>query len=288
MNSTYNIKFCTRLVVVSFGVVLSACGAPVKSATDVASIFSGDAISLESKLSDLCTTLRSRDQEPSLKGSILSPKGCDGAGQAALNLNGLSRLAFLGIDDAATQTDQVIHFGLRVELWLNKSLFDIAGLIGGKLAAKNGQDNKGLLSLPDSLGPAGGPLAFKMNVIDQPVIDKANLHFAMTVNFTATGIVDIDNTIAISAQLIDNKIAAHAKTTANQPFEKSLLKNAEIFVTVIPYANDIYVDAQLDLNVYSPLGAADAAIKSKVEDVASGMLKPAIDSLLNLSPNGGG
>ena len=281
-------KLKSLLSLAALAGIASACGAPVKSSTEVASIFSGDAVSLESKLTSLCSTLRERSAEPTLKGSLLSPDGCDGAGAAALNLQGLDRFQFLGLDDGKKSTDKVIHFSLRAELWLNRSLIDLAGVVGTKLKAKNGQENKGALKLPDGLGKAGGPLQFSVNIIDEPKIDTETFHFSMKLNFKATGIVSVDNTMIVGAQMIDGKVAAHAKTTDDMPIEKSLLKNAEALVTVIPHANDIYVDALIDANIYSPLGVADDLLKSQAEDMISGMLKPAIDSLLNLNPDGGG
>lgn len=267
----------------------SACGAPVKSATDVAAIFSGDAVTLPAKLQGLCTLLRTRNQEPTLRNSVLTADGCNDAGAAAVNLQGLDRLLFLGLDNAQSQgTDKLIHFGLRSELWLNKGLLSIASSIATKLNARSGQDNKGVLSLPDGLGSAGGPIQFQVTVIEDPKIDKQTLSFSMKMNFKAAGIVDIDNNFAITAQLLDNKLAMHVKTTEDKPFETSLLKNAEALITVIPHAGDVYLDALIDANIFSPLGVADEALKTKTHDLISGMLKPAIDGLLDLNTQGGG
>src|SRR5262249_47032287 len=136
------------------------CGAPVKSAGEVAALFSGDAASLQDKVSALCDELARRDAEPSLKDTRLRLDHCADVGLAALNLQDIDQFRFLGLD--APQDDapnKVIHFGLRTELWLNRSLLDIAGLVGDKLAAKQADGNgKGLLSLPDNVGKAGGPL----------------------------------------------------------------------------------------------------------------------------------
>lgn len=270
--------------------LLQACGAPAKSAGEVASLFSGDAVSLEEKVQGVCELLKERTEEPSLADTSLTLNGCDQVGLAAFNLNDIESFQFLGLDDGRDdKANKLIHFDLRAQLWLNKTLFDLAGLLGEKLknSKESGSDGlggglkKGPLKLPDSIGKKGGPIELSVNIDDDPKIDKEAFNFALQVSVKAKGLVDIDNTIKLTAQLFENKIAAHVKTVQDMPFEKSLLKNMEVLLIATPHAGDFYVDAFISCNIHS-LGVADDAIKAKALNIVQSMLKTAVNTFLNL------
>ncbi len=265
----------------------AGCGAPVKSASEVASLFAGDATTLQQKVSDLCGILAARDAEPTLKNTNIPYNDCADVGLAAQNLTDIERFGFLGLDSGKKE-DDVIRFALRTEVWLNRDLIDLASVASDLMKKKKAEGGgKGILDLPEGgVGKAGGPIKLAVKITKEPKFDLAEFAFGMELNFKADGIILADNTIAIDGKLIDNKIAAHVRTLEDQPFEKSILKSLEALFIATPHAGDVYVDVFLDMQVHS-LGVGDEAIKSKVQDLMSSYLKTAIDGLLNLKKKEG-
>ena len=273
----------SALAILVFCPVVAGCGAPTKSAAEVASLFNGDAATLQEKISGLCATLQARMAEPTLKNTRLRlDNNCGDAGLAALDLTGLKALQFQGFNDAVEdQAAKDIHLNLRTQLWLNQDLVGIASAVGEKMKERSSQSNKGAVDLGDSSATGGlSNLAHtQITIVEEPKFDLATFAFSMAVGVSVTGIVAVQNQVNVNAQLIDGKIAVHASTTADEPFKTSLLKNFETLILVTPHAGDVYVDAFFDAHINS-VGIADAAVKSQIETAISSLVATSVDGLL--------
>ena len=77
-----------------------------------------------------------------------------------------------------------------------------------------------------------------------------------------------------------NAIAVTVKSTQDQPFAKSLIKNFQAVLLIIPHASDLYMDLFVDVNIYSV--GFDTLVKDKIKSFLSTGLKSMIDSVMTL------
>jgi hypothetical protein len=260
--------------------VAGACGAPNKSAGDVANLFEGAPVTLQSKVSSLCDTLTKRADPPNLAGINLQLNGCNDAGLAALNYRDLTAFQFLGIDGDVPAADKtkVIEKTVRAQIWLNRSLLAFASALGAKLQASAG--GTGLIAPPDS----GKALA---NIIKTELTQTQPLHFdaekfevSGQLNVKASGIAEVDNDIVIAGKLIDGAFAVTLKTTEDADLKKSLIKSVSGVVLIVPHAGDIYMDLYVDLQVNN-IGLA-GLFRQVIAGLLSDNLKKMADGLLNI------
>lgn len=263
--------------------MLTACGAPTKSASDVAGLFQGSGVSLQEKTNALCNELAKRTQPPMTSDLNVDLGGCADAGKAAVNLKEIDSFYFQGLDKNPPSADKVIRTSARAEVWLNKSLLGLASGLSSMMKKKKGGNNTGVLSLPD--GNAGGKglqglVTPTIEVIEEPQMNVEDLEFSMKIRLILTGIVEADHIIAIDGKLIDNAIAVTVKTTEDRPFELSILQNFQAVILIIPHASDVYMDLFVDLNVHD-IGAKKL-FEGQIQSFLGTGLKGVIDSTLNI------
>lgn len=270
-------------VLLSAGLLGQSCGAPTKSAGDVAHLFDGEATSLQSKENSVCRILESRDEAPTTKDLSVDIGGCEDAGLAALDYKKIDAFYFRGLEDLEADKDsKIIRKSVRSQVWLNKSLLGFAGAISKQLKKKaESGDNTGEVKLADS--SAGGlqnVAKTKITVIKEPKIDPENFSFSTLINFNVSGIINGDHDIQIDGRLIENSFAVTVKTTEDRKYEQSLLKNFSAVILIIPHASDIYMDMFVDMNIHNP--GLETLVKSQIDSFLSTGLKSAIDSLMAL------
>jgi hypothetical protein len=281
MNSSLHITILAAATLAA----LSGCGAPTKSAGDVAHLFSGETDTLQNKVNGLCTTLNTRDLAPSFKLIGLDADGCRDAGRAALNLNSAEKFYFAGLEaDGAGESDknQIIHKSVRGQVWLNKSLIGLAAAFSEKLKAKSGGGNTGLLNIGGSDQTSGLSNIVKpeITMLEEPAFDLDAMKFSAKVHVKTTGAVEVDNEFHVDGELLDNSIVATLYTPTEQEFEKSLIHSLKAGVLVVPHASDVYLDIFFDLKVNSP--GADGVVSGALDTFLSTGLKQIIDSLMTL------
>lgn len=267
---------------------LAACGAPTKSAGDVAGIFSGESASLDDKTQKLCDALNARTESPSVKDLSMSLGSCGNAGTSALNYgligteNYPDGFHFVDVAGGGGESGKdLIRKTMRGQVWLNKSLLGFAQAVASKMKSNEGLET-GELNLPDSSGGRDmtGLVTPKLTVLEKPKFDLESLAFAMKINLKISGIVNADHDIAIDGRLIDDAIAVTVRTTADKTYKESIAKKFTAALLIVPYASDVYVDIFADIEVHNPGFAA--AVEDNVTKFLGSGLKSAMDSLISL------
>ena len=274
----------TKYLALTAGLVaVTSCGAPNKSAGDVAHLFEGSSESLQSKENALCVALQARDTAPTVKGLNIDLAGCKDAGLAALDYKKVDSFHFVGLDDDINSKDEkIIHRSVRSQIWLNKSLLGFASAISNQMKKKaESGGNVGEVELADS---AGGKLQniakTKITVIKEPKFDLENFSFNALINLNISGIITGDHDIEVDGKLIDNMFAVTIKTTEDRTFKQSLLQNFTAVILIVPHASDLYMDMFVDLNIHNP--GLETLVKDQIDTFLSTGLKAVIDSMMAL------
>ena len=263
--------------------LLASCGAPNKSAGEVAHLFESGSESLQSKESSLCNQLQTRDSAPTVKGLNIDLAGCKDAGLAALDYKKADSFYFVGLEgDTDSKDEKIIHRSVRSQIWLNKSLLGFASAISNQMKKKaESGDNTGEVKLDDS---AGGKLQniakTKVTVIKEPKFDLEKFSFNALINFKVSGVISADHDIEVDGMLIDNMFAVTIKTTEDRTFKQSLIQNFTAVILIVPHASDLYMDMFVDLNIHNP--GLEALVKDQIDTFLSTGLKTTIDSLMAL------
>jgi hypothetical protein len=271
------------VVALFLSALATSCGAPTKSAGEVASIFS-ESKSLETKLSSSCDTLRTRSVSPTTKDLTFNPS-CDAAGRDAVDLNKASQIYIVGQKDINANGDKdkdYVDARLRTQLWLNKPLVGLAAIIG-KVMSEN-KDFKGgeLKAKAPEKGPdLSGLIKTFIEIPEPPKLDLSTMSFGMKLKLKVGDPGDywIDNEVVTSGIMLDDVLAVTVKSTEDKNYEQSLLRGFSAVAMIIPHANDVYVDVDLSIKFNKGTGLENA-IKSMLPKILGSALKPALDSLL--------
>lgn len=274
------------------------CGAPTKPASAVSSLF-GQSTSLQAIQTPLCQKLAERTEAPSTKGMVMQIGDCSLAGEGAQNLSQVSSFKFVNIDGSAIDTSaqstskstevanirspnpndpKVINRAYRAQIWLNKSVFDLAGIFS-EFMKKNKGVTAGEVKIPS------GPLerlknlaVQKVSLVRPPVLDIANLSMDASIEMEMSGVAKMYQQIDISGRLIDNSFAVVARSSNGLPYDKSIVHSSEAVIIITPYAGDTYIDFFLSMNLY------DFGLRSIVDEqlnsILATILKSALDSFL--------
>jgi hypothetical protein len=265
---------------------LQGCGAPTKSAGDVAYLFSDDGRALEDKVQSLCDALADRNSPPTTDGMVFNLGSCgDDAGKSAVDLPKIDRFHFVGFDPSQPPAaEQLIHKSVRAQVYLNKSLLGFAQALSARMKEKEDGGNTGVLALPETeAGKDGGLEAMvqrEITIIEEPKLDVEELEFTMKIGLKMTGVVNIDNVIAVDGKLIDGAFGVTIRSGDDQPYEKSLIKNFSAVLLIVPHAGDVYMDLFVDLMAHNP--GLGALFNTQLDSFLSTGLKAMIDGLLTL------
>jgi len=273
-------KLARSLAILMPVLMALGCGAPTKSAGDVANLFTGSGDSLGDKMSLVCADLRNRDASPNLNGMTLPDEDCRAAGRAAQNYRELTTFKFANVSTQSLEgarDEKTVKISTRGQVWLNKSLVGLAGAFAKSL--QNNAGNSGAINLPGSA--FGGDLVKPtIELMEKISFNQAEKDFSGAMRFRLDGAITVDNEIKIGGKIFEDAIAARIDSTADREFKDSLLKNIQAVVVIVPYAGDVYVDFVLQLEVHS-IGT-DAVIAGALQEALSGGMKAMLDGMLNL------
>jgi len=274
------LKLTYFLHVAIVGSLLFGCGAPTKSAGDVAGLFNGTGATLGDKMNLVCSDLRERSASPNLDGLSLTDDDCQAAGRAAQNYRQLTTFQFANVSTQSitgTKGDKTVQISTRGQVWLNKGL---VGLVGAFAKSMEGSAGKsGAVSLPGS--SFGGDLVKPtIEVTDKIAFDQQAKEFSGAVKFHLEGAITVDNEIKVGGKIFTDAVAARIESTEDREYKDSLLKNIKAVVIIIPFAGDVYVDFVLQLEVHS-IGP-DAMIGGALQEALSGGMKTMLDGMLSL------
>lgn len=249
-----NYKF---LLAASLIAALVSCGAPMKSADDVGSIFS-DSSSLKSKVSDFCKVLNGRTVDPNLTNIGLADSLCANAGDKYRNYDEIRGEGFLPFSEekatgaTTSLTDanvETIGFQTRSELFLNRSLLELAQKVFSSLDQKSNDvfKNGGNADAKDN--------ALSLKIINKPQFNKDTYEFSMEFQLISTrqqnGLVDVNNNYVVNGKVFDRKIAVSIKTTKPGDVKETIVREGKILIVMIPHAGDIYMDIATDIKYHA-------------------------------------
>jgi hypothetical protein len=262
-----------RFVVIA-AIFLASCGAPLKKADEVSTIFS-DSMQLNEKLSALCGELRTRPESPNLVGIGLADDVCGKPGSRALSYPALNgSLGFTVVEGQSSTNDatkdSIFTIRTRSEVWLNKGLISLVSSLVGKLKS----ETDALMSKGGSASAYNEKFAFK--VVGKPQFDMEKMELNLDISIVSTkaqnGQVNVDNNIKVRGKLFDQKyFVALAETTESSPVAKSLIESAKFLITVVPHAGDVYVDITTDVRLHS-FGVDSTMKQQMVEMLGPGLL----------------
>ena len=128
----------TVLIAVSLSIV-AGCGAPVKSAGDVAPIFDLHGVSLQSHVNNLCSQLAKRQSAPRLDIISNSKNACGKAGNIAQDYKKMDKFYFTGLSTenfSDNNGSEILQMETRSQVWLNRSLIGLIATISDTLEEK--------------------------------------------------------------------------------------------------------------------------------------------------------
>ncbi len=271
-------------VLLSFALVASGCGAPLKSSDEVAPIFD-KAKSLSTKMQEICNIAISSQSEPNFNGIQFDRSNCDAAGTQSQDLKPNTEIVLAEVktrrgNDLSVSTSNAqpavassstpasggsseIAVGTRLQIWLNRPLLKMVQVLIPALKKRSDEmanDGSTATAQPEQS-------KFKIKVIGKPELDEAKmslkLEFSIDSKKADNGTLDISNRFVVNGGLIDKKyIFATIATVSDQDVKNSLIKRGKILLFVIPHAKDIYVDVVSDMTFHS--FGVDAAMQEQI------------------------
>jgi hypothetical protein len=266
--------------------MLIGCGAPTRSAGDVAGLFAGSGRTIGERVGEICSLLRERSASPNLEDVKLSDADCQDAGKSAQNYKEVKEFAFQGISKDSVAGEKVGESVLRVhtrgQFWLNHSLLGLAGLMAsaleGQAAAEVGVEK----TFESSSGnnEMANIAKASTTLLRKPEFNRETMEFSTAIKLKLKGLLTAENDLEIAGKLVDNAIAVRVETTEKTPYEKSLFEGLTVVAIVVPYAGDVYVDLSFDFRVHSV--GLDSVVATQVGTALGGIVKNGLDGLLQL------
>lgn len=263
------------------GAGIFGIGAPTQTSDDVAHIFN-DVSGLSEKVGNLCNLLKVRGNQPNLNGISVANDVCTSPASSAVNYDALGKsLAFTSFfgEGSGTGDNSVLSINTRSEVWLNRSLLQLAQTVVGSLEKETN----------NVLGQGGQSSSknedFQFEVLGKPNFDSQNFTFSLEFVIRSTreqnGQIDINNQFKVTGQMFDNRyFAATAQTLAPADFKQSILKEGKFLILIVPHSGDVFIDISSNL-IFHSVGV-DKAFESQIKTALEPGLKSIPDLLAKL------
>ena len=278
-----NLNLKKLIFVIFFSV--TGCGANLDSASDVKNLFDSPPKSLGAIAGSICSDLGKRNQPPITSSMTLQIGDCKDAGRRALGLDQVTAFQFTDVTPGTTSSEdneRVFSKSLRTQLWLNHQIADLIPIF--TILLKSGVPHKGPITLPDTVANFEGIVKPVITLVEDPKFNLDDASFAVPIHVKATGVVSVDLDIFVNGKVYGDGIAVTITTGRPEPsYKRSLVKSFEIFVFVVPYAKDIYVDMSAGFKMYD-IGVG-GLLDKELNTVAGSVLKTILDTVMNV---GGG
>lgn len=261
---------------------MCGCGAPTKSAGDVAHLFDAITPTLQGKVTDLCQLITARDKNPSVKNLDINMSGCGDAGKAALNYSQIKSFHFLGLNEATSSGEDEEEFvvDLRAQVWLNRSMLNFALSVINGMSSDASQSDDVIWSSKNDLGSMEGLIKPKITKIEEPKINKKDYSFGAKLNIQIEGLVNVNNDISLKGGLIDNKFVATLKTIDSTTPKDSFIKATNGVILILPHADDVYIDFFIRARIINV--GLKSVVQNKIKTAFGSGLKVVLDKLLAL------
>ena len=273
-----------KMLISLLPLLTASCGPRLKRASDVAYLFSKPPASVSDIATSICQSLGKREALPNTKGMLPQIGSCDGAGLAAVDFNKISSFTFTDLPGqtvAQQAKSDVFTKSIRTQLWLNRTIPDLLVVLSdmmkqGDLLAV------GEVKLPESVTKNFENLLKPViKITEKPSLNIDDLTFSLRLNVVTSGAVLIANDITLNGKLFNNGIAVTISTTKPYPaYEKSILQSFDIVFLVIPYANDVYLDMAVNLNIYN-IGL-NGPIDKNINSIFGTALKTLMDTIIKV------
>lgn|GEM_PF-2182079 len=265
-------------------VLVFGCGAPLKSADEVAPIFD-NAKSLSTKMLEICDLVSNNQAEPNFSNIQFDRNGCEAAGTQSQDLKPNTEIilaevktrkgndlqvsrngtqpAIASSATPATDSSNEIAVGTRLQIWLNRPLLKMVQVLVPALNKKTeAMANDGSTATTQQ-----EQSKFKIKIIGKPQFDQENMSLKLELSVDSkrsdNSMFDISNRFVINGGLIKKKyIFATITTAAEADVKTSLIKRGKILLFVVPHAKDIYVDVVTDMTFHA--FGVDAAMQEQI------------------------
>lgn len=258
------------------------CGAPLKRAGEVSSLFSKAPASIENIAESICSTLAKRDVAPTTKDMPQELVGCAEAGLKASDLNKVKSFSFTTLPGSETAKEQekseTFKKSIRTQIWLNRSIPQLLPMATNLLKSVDFSAEE--IQLPETATQEiGGLVQPKIKILEKPKFNLQDMSFAAKLNVVTTGVVAVDIDVLVDGKVFNNGIAVTISSGKPEPaYEKSFVKSFDVIFLAIPYANDIYLDMAVNMNIYN-IGLS-SVIDSQVNTLFGTVLKTMMDTIL--------
>jgi hypothetical protein len=264
--------------------LLTACGAPTRSASEVASIFEESAPTLQQKVNLLCETISRRTQPPTLEGMELNLNGCRDAGLSALDYSTIDSFYFIGLDEASQKTpaNEDLRMDLRSQVWLNRGMLNFALSVMKQMNKGSTDSTEELWDGKNGMkGSMKGLVKPRITEIEPPRLNTEDFSFNTKINFFIEGLVNANNDLMIAGALIDKRfLGLTIKSISAPKSEDSFVKSVNALMIIVPHAGDVYVDLFASISVYN--AGFETLIKNELPNALGSGLKATLDKLMAL------
>ncbi|MBM4251585.1 MAG: hypothetical protein FJ146_06410 [Deltaproteobacteria bacterium] len=271
-----------KKIALTLTVVLTVgCGAPLKRAGDVSSLFSKAPASIENIAESICAALGERDVAPTTKDMPQELVGCSEAGLKASDLTKVKSFSFTNLASGESAQDQknsdTFKKSIRTQIWLNRKIPELLPVATQLLKSVDFDAEE--IQLPESaIKDLSGLVQPKIKFLEKLKFNFDELSFSTKLNVVTTGAVAVDIDVLVDGKVFNNGIAVTISTGKPEPaFEKSFIKSFDVVFLAIPYANDIYLDMAVNMNIYN-IGVS-SVIDSQVNSLFGTALKTMMDTI---------
>jgi len=271
-----------KKIALTLTVVLTVgCGAPLKRAGDVSSLFSKAPASIENIAESICAALGERDVAPTTKDMPQELVGCSEAGLKASDLTKVKSFSFTNLASGESAQDQknsdTFKKSIRTQIWLNRKIPELLPVATQLLKSVDFDAEE--IQLPESaIKDLSGLVQPKIKFLEKLKFNFDELSFSTKLNVVTTGAVAVDIDVLVDGKVFNNGIAVTISTGKPEPaFEKSFIKSFDVVFLAIPYAKDIYLDMAVNMNIYN-IGVS-SVIDSQVNSLFGTALKTMMDTI---------
>lgn len=247
--------------------LLTSCGAPTRRPSDVAGMFKRDTELLRDVAGRLCRDMAKSVEAPSLSVVRMSVAECAQVDENSQEFLRSDQLTFLQIKtdqltpEPATDglsdnnfgdgSDRVLYVQTRGQLWLNKSMMQLAQKMMSAFSSAQDNGTSALLPAINAAAAADPFVKMSFRELAATTVDMDAKKFTSRIEVSGAGLAKTKNVLVSKGMILEEAIAVEIASDGSPTFEESLLNRMNAVVMIIPFGNDVYVDMTMDLRIHS-------------------------------------
>lgn len=289
-----------RKIVILFvtAFLVSSCGAPTRRPADVAGMFKREAELLRDVAARLCRQLAASAEAPSLSTVKLTASQCAGVDEHSQEFSKGGQLKFVQIktdqmildpdtpsnlnSDLAggSPSERLLYVQTRGQLWLNKSMMQLAQKLMNNLGAPQTAGTSSLLQAINEAAATDPFVKMSFREVDAASVDIEAKKFTSRIEVSGSGLAKTRNVLVSKGMIYNDAIAVEIASEGAPSFEESLLNRMNAIVMIVPFGNDVYVDMTIDLRIHS-LGV-DRLVAEQLSASLGTSIRATLDAVMNL------